>query len=182
LIPTALSLLMLSGTSHASDTEAFFIAAQGKVVLPHLNIGNQVYYVELNRLSPTSLDFRLQTQTVTVITPGTTVWATPAQLIGSWSPADEPNLTVTFAADGTFTLVSPGDPTETPPCPAGNETGKYQYSKDTGVLVFLVATDANGICGASHPDGPIRIRAAGTKLQLFEKDGGIETVVDLNRK
>lgn len=182
LIPAALSLLMLSTPSHASDTEAFFIAAQGKVVLPHLNIGNQVYYVELNRLGPSSLDFRLQTQTVTVITPGTTVWATPAQLVGSWSPVDEATTTVTLAADGTFTLDSPADPTESPPCPAGRETGKYQYNKDTGVLVFLVATDANGICGTSHPDGPTRIKVSGSNLQLVQKDHGMEVVVDLIRR
>lgn len=39
----------------AADTDALFSAANGKIILPYLKIGNEFYYVELELVDPVNL-------------------------------------------------------------------------------------------------------------------------------
>jgi len=178
LLLTAFASLLISQTVLASDTEEVFLTAQGKLILPHLNIDGKIYYVELTRVGTTGYNFILSTKSVVDVTPpapGTpnaTVWATANQLVGNWKIPDG-TIKLTLGADGTFTLDTPADNSDPKDiCPAGRETGTYRYDPTTGIFATTVKTDTDGTCGFSHPNGPTRIKPASNGLTLIDYNNG----------
>jgi hypothetical protein len=148
-IPVAAATLLLSSPGIADENESLFISSQGRLIIPHLNLGNEVYYVQLERVGA-NFTFNLLGPSVTNVTPAAgDSWATTAQILGNWKLADDPDINLDLEADGSFTLTLPADNEE--PCPAGAETGKYSYNPDTGVFLPRVQTDNNAHCGFSNP-------------------------------
>ena len=167
-------LVIAAGTTQADENESLFIASQGRLIIPHLNVGNEVYYVELQRKG-TAFTFDLLGPSVTKVTPSVNdAWASADQILGSWQLAAEgaagPSLDI--EADGSFTLTLPADSEEG--CSAGAETGKYSYNPDTGVFVPRVLTDGNQHCGFSNPSqpgqGPFRMHKVSNGLELWVYD------------
>jgi hypothetical protein len=174
----ALKIAVAAGTlsfccfSQAAENESIFIANQGRLIIPHLILGNEVYYVQLERTG-TAYSFNLLGPSVTKVIPNPNDnWATAEQILGDWKIKDDEEIELSIEADGTFTLNLPADLEE--PCPAGMETGRYSYNADTGVFSPRVITDANGICGLSHPtrggEGPFRMHMGSNGLEFWVYD------------
>jgi hypothetical protein len=160
--------------AQASENEAVFINAQGMLVIPHLNLGNEIYYVQLRRMNPQTFDFRLIPGSVTKITPNATdKWAAVKDIVGDWVIEVQPAVSLTFEADGSYKMSGPADED----CVAGGETGTWNYDADTGVVTFKTVTDTNGDCGLSHPEGVARIKTSGAKIVVIinEPTNGIPT-------
>jgi hypothetical protein len=167
----------------AAENESYFIPAQGRLIIPHLNMGNEIYFVELQRVG-SAYTFNLLGPSVTKITPAAgDSWASAAQILGTWKLADDASTTLDLQADGSFTLTLPADNEE--PCPAGAETGKYSYNPDTGVFLPRVLTDNNAQCGFSNPttggEGPFRMHMATTGLEFWVYDPTDGTVPQINK-
>jgi hypothetical protein len=74
----------LSPVANAANVDSIFYPAQGKVVLPHLKVGNAIYYVILRKVG-TSNDFRLDAASVTNLSPPLSYTpASQAELIGNF--------------------------------------------------------------------------------------------------
>ena len=172
----------ISSLAGASGVDAVYYPDQGKVVLPNLKVGNQVYYAVLNKLPGTN-DFRLDLTSVNNLT--TTPSFTPAatsDLIGTFTSAENPTSSATINADGTYTMIQ--GPKTDPNCPAagGTESGTWQYEPSTGVFSAVAIVDNNGTCGLSNPGGIVRIKKVGTTLSIVEKDGNVTNESQLIRK
>ena len=158
----------LSPLAGASGVDAVYYPDQGKVVLPNLKVGNQVYYAVLNKIPGTN-DFRLNLSSVSNLsTPPSFTPAARSDLIGTFTSVESPTSWATLNDDGTYTQFQ--GPKTDPGCPAagGTETGTWQYEPSTGVFSALALTDANGECGFSHPSGLVRIKKVGTDLYFME--------------
>ena len=144
-------------------------------------VGSAVYGVLLRQI-PGQLAFTVDTKTLTPLLPLTFTPALAADLVGSFSPEDEPTSTLTLNADGSYTVVVGA--TADPSCPkaGGSESGTYQYEPSTGVFTAIATVDNNGECGLSHPDGIVRVKKVGTTLYYMSKDNGVAFEMKLNRK
>jgi hypothetical protein len=164
----------------ASDNETIFLPAQGKLVIPHLRLGNEIYYAILNRTPNANLyQFNLENATVFKITPQPgEVWATRTQVVGDWKLAEVPGATLGIFASGSYSVTTPAEEG----CPAGTETGTWTLDERTGVFFAVAVTDANGDCGLSHPDGAVRIKRVGANLEVIVKEveNGVQQTVQLN--
>jgi hypothetical protein len=165
--------------AQASDNETIFLPAQGKLVIPHLRLGNEIYYAILNNVpNPNAYQFNLQTATVFNITPQPgDAWATKAQIVGDWKMAEVAGATLGIFASGSYSVVTAAEPG----CPAGTETGTWTFDERTGVFFAVAVTDANGDCGLSHPDGAVRIKRVGSNLQVTVKEveNGVQQTLQL---
>jgi hypothetical protein len=164
LLPTLIAASgMLCASGQAAEPQAQFVNDQGMLVIPHLNLGNEIYYVQLDRTDPNGYVFSLNGGSVVKVTPAEgDDWASADEVLGEWKMEDFAGLTITFGADGSYELDHPAEDD----CTAGIESGTYGYSEDTGVLYVRVLTDGNGECGLSHPDGPVRASRDGADLLL----------------
>lgn len=172
---------LASPMASASNVDPIFYQSQGKVLLPHLKVGSAVYGVLLRQI-PGQLAFTVDTKTLTPLLPLTFTPALAADLVGSFSPEDEPTSTLTLNADGSYTVVVGA--TDDPSCPkaGGSESGTYQYEPSTGVFTAMATVDNNGECGLSHPDGIVRVKKVGTTIYYMSKDNGVAFEMKLNRK
>ncbi len=165
LFTIAASLSSLAG---ASGVDAVYYPDQGRVVLPNLKVGNQVYFAVLNKLPGTN-DFRLDLTSVNNLstTPSFTPAAT-SDLIGTFTSVESPTSSATINADGTYTMIQ--GPKTDPNCPAagGTESETWQYEPTTGVFSAIALVDNNGQCGFSNPQGIVRIKKVGTDLYFME--------------
>lgn len=183
VLSTLSAIALLQSPVQASNTDPIFYADQGKVVIPTLKMGSQVYYVMLNRQGNT-FTFNLDGPSTTLLSGNLNYTpASATDIIGTFSPADDPNIVLTFNANGTYSLSLPADPTNTD-CPkGGSESGTYQYEATYGVMTHVATVDNNGECGFSHPSqGPGRIKKVGSDLYIFFKDNGQMVEMKMNRK
>jgi hypothetical protein len=147
----------------ASETETIFLPDQGKLIIPHLILNNEIFYVQLNRTNPTTYNFNLDVASVTKITPQPgDDWAMASELVGDWSATDIEGPLGIFA-NGNYSIVTAAEED----CPAGTETGTWSFDEDTGVFFARALVDGNGDCGLSHPDGVVRIKRVGANLEVM---------------
>lgn len=181
LAPLLAAAALLSPLASASNVDAIYYQSQGKVVLPNLKVGNATYYVMLRQI-PGQLAFTVDTRTLVNLLPTNFTPAAAADLVGTFSPDWEPTTTLTFNANGTYSMSVSS--TDDPSCPknGGAESGTYQYEPTTGVLTAVALADANGECGLSHPDSPIRIKKEGTQLFVKMREDGVDKEGTLTRK
>ncbi len=168
---------LLSSNSFSGDTDAYYNAATGKIVLPHLVVGNETYYVTLSLTDAATLTFVADLQSLTDITApsavGETVNLNANDIIGTWRLSGT-TTSVTFNADGSYSLPHAPEPDDDA-CPNGGlETGTYVWEPSTGLLQSTTLTDKNGECGLSNPrDGvPFRVFVNGNSMQVLEKGNG----------
>lgn len=175
---TALAFCVMASGAMAGTTDAYY--EKGKIVLPHLKLGNKTYYAVLTLTDPSTLTFRADLTALTDITPpeevGDTVNTADADIVGTWSFGGD--TSVTFFADGTYEQIqAAGEDEES--CPNGGiETGTYTWEPSTGILLASVTQDDNGECGLSNPrDGvPLRVFIDGDVMYIKEKgsDAGFD--------
>lgn len=179
LLPTLFAALAVSSPAvNASENETIFLPAQGKLVIPHLRLNNEIYFVILNRTSPTSYNFNLSAPTVTKITPQPgDDWATAAEVVGDWTIPALPGVTLGIFASGAYSVTTPADED----CPAGSESGTWTLDEETGVFFTVAVSDTNLDCGLSHPDGAFRLKRVGANLEatISEVDNGVQQTYSL---
>lgn len=142
----------------AAETEALFSSATGKLIVPYLRVGNEIYYVEMDLVDPVNLLFKLSLNTAINVTPGA---ANPAPLKSAiWGTWNDAKFSVTFKDDGTYRFTT----TAASGCPVGEESGVYQWEGSTAILIATPLLDANGACGFSAPGGAKRISIDGNVL------------------
>lgn len=181
LLPVLFATIALVGSTaaSASENEPIFLTSQGRLVIPHLRLGNEIYYVILNRTPAPGYNFNLAGATVTKITPQPgDDWATAAELVGDWVFPELPDARLGIFASGSYSIFTPAEDD----CPAGAETGTWTMDEETGVFFATAVTDANADCGLSHPDGPLRVKRVGSNLEILvheEGDNGQQQVISL---
>lgn len=161
--PMRILLLMLlfamTGSQlQAAETDALFNGATGKLILPYLRIGDEVYYVELDLVDVDQLLFKVSLTSVANVTPSGTQDA--AAIYGTWSNSD---FTLVLGDNGSYSFtnaVSEGG------CPLGTESGSFQWEPSTGVFVATPTKDNNGSCGFSGGAGVKRVIVDGNQFQL----------------
>jgi hypothetical protein len=165
--------------SFAGKTDAYFDAATGKLVLPHLAIGDSTFYATLTLTDPVSLTFVADLESLTDFTApdgiGDTVNVDEGDIVGIWGfPGSD--TVITFNANQTYHIDHEAEPDEEGDCfDGGDETGTFTWEPATGVLLSTTLTDENGECGLSNPrDGvPYRIFVNGDSMQILEKGDGV---------
>lgn len=162
--------------AQASDNETIFLNSQGKLVIPHLRLGNEIYFVILDRTNLGAYNFNLDGNSVTKITPQPgDDWASRSEVVGDWAFPELPGVALGIFASGSYSITTPAEDG----CPAGTETGTWTHDESTGVFMPVAVTDANSDCGLSHPEGVIRIKRVGANLVVTfvqEENGGQQTV------
>lgn len=170
------ALAMLATHATAAEVDAYFDSATGKLVIPHLELNNEVYYATLSLIDGATLTFRADPSTLTNITPpsvpNTSLNTSASVIHGNWNiPGTQ--TTVTFNADGTYRHfeVFPANDNE---CTTGTETGTYVWEPSTGLMLIRTLTDSNGPCGLSNPadNVPYRFYINGNQMQILEKGDG----------
>lgn len=174
LVSTLLAAAIVASPAvNAAENEAVLNPAEGKLILPHVVVGDEVYYAQLDRIGNT-YTFDVNEASVVNITPQEgDDWATAEELVGDWSLQGSADHTLTFDADGTFTAAVPASAG----CTAGAETGTWTIDSTTGVFTTSIVEDANGVCGLSHFNGMIRVEREVDDLvaTLYSFDGGQQT-------
>lgn len=165
--------------AQASDNETIFLPAQNKLVIPHLRLNNEIYYVILDRTpNPATYNFNLVPASITKITPQPgDDWATEMEVVGDWSLPDLPGVSLGIFASGSYTAVTPADED----CVAGTESGTWTLDEETGVFFPIAVSDGNGECGLSHPDGAIQVKREGANLIiiLHEIENGVQQTIEI---
>jgi hypothetical protein len=165
--------------AQASENETIFLPAQGKLVIPHLRLNNEIYFVILNRTpNPAVYNFTVQAPTITRITPQPgDDWATAAEVVGDWVITGLPGIRLGIFGSGSYSMTTPADED----CAAGAETGTWTLDEETGVFFAVAQSDTNGECGLSHPDGALRFKRVGANLEaiLTESENGVQQTVQL---
>ncbi|MDX1491691.1 MAG: hypothetical protein R3332_10410 [Pseudohongiellaceae bacterium] len=163
--------------SFAGKTDAYFDAETGKLILPHLVIGDGTFYATLSLTNPETLTFVADFDSITDFTApsgiGDSVNVSEDDIVGVWGfPGSD--TVITLNSDGTY-IIDHEPELDDDACPNGGiETGTYTWEPATGVLLSTTLTDENGECGLSHPrDGvPYRIFVSGNNMQILEKGEG----------
>ena len=154
LLPILATSLVLGSAANAAENETVFLDGQGTLVIPHLVIGDDIYYTQMDRANLSGYTFNLDTTTSVVVTPKPSDdWATAMEVVGNWT-AQGKDVELAIDADGTYNWNGPG----------GVETGTWTLDEDTGVLFFHALEDANGEGGLSHPKGAIRVSRDGDNM------------------
>jgi len=180
LLPALLAAAVMAvPAAQASDNETVFLPAQGKLVIPHLRLNNEIYFVILERTSnPAIYNFNLLPATITKITPQPgDDWATELEIIGDWTIPELPGVSLGIFASGEYSITTPAEDG----CDAGTETGTWTLDEETGVFFPIAVTDANGECGLSHPSGVSRMKRDGANLKILlnEEDNGVQQVIEI---
>ena len=167
-----------ASNSFAGNTDAYYNAETGRIVIPHLVIGDGTFYVTLRVADEATLTFVADLESVTDITApaeiGDTVNLDANDIVGTWGLPDT-TTTITFNSDGSYSLPHAPE-LDDDACPNGGlETGTYVWEPSTGILLSTTLTDENGECGLSNPrDGvPYRIFINGDSMQILEKGDGV---------
>jgi hypothetical protein len=169
------AIVAVSPATKASENDSLFINAQGKLVIPDLRIGNDTYFVILQRSNLAGYNFNLSAATVVKVTPQPgDDWASRTEVVGDWTIQEIPGVALGIFASGSYSVSSPVEPD----CPAGTETGTWTIDESTGVFFPVAKVDPNGDCGFSHPDGVMRIKRVGANLEitLYETENGKQVV------
>lgn len=178
-MPSVLLATLLSASPLlAAENETIFLPQQGKLVIPHLVLGDDIYFVVLNRTNPNTYNFNLDAASVTKVTPQAgDDWASRDEIIGDWAATELPGVTLGIFASGSYSIIVPAEDG----CTAGAEAGTWTYDEDTGVFFARAVSDTNGDCGLSHPDGAIRLERVGANLRatIVESDNGTQQVMQL---
>ena len=176
MLPALIATTVLaSPVATASENDPVFLASQGRLVIPHLRLGNEIYFVILNRTNPNGYNFNLAGASVTNVTPRPgDDWASPSEVVGDWVSPDIPGVQLGIFASGAYSVVTPADED----CPAGTETGTWTMDESTGVFFAVAVTDGNSDCGLSHPDGAARVKRVGANLQVtfYEEENGMQQI------
>lgn len=171
LLPILAASLVLASAANAAENSTVFLEGQGTLVIPHLVLGDDIYYAQMDRANLNSFTFNLDTATAVVVTPqASDDWATALELVGNWT-AEGKDVELALDADGTYNWNGPG----------GVETGTYTLDEDTGVLFFRALEDANGEGGLSHPKSAIRVSRDGDNLvaTLTRRQDGVQVDTDI---
>lgn len=156
-----LSLLILA-PAYGANTETYFDAATGKLVIPHLLLGDKIYYLELSLVDSANLRFQVTGSSVVDVTPAANYVAPAATaVVGVWAPANGMPIQITLNSDGSYRFTQPDNQCE------GNgdlETGTYQWDPKTSVFVARILTDSNGSCGFSSSKGAYQLIVDGSSL------------------
>jgi hypothetical protein len=182
MFPRLLSVLLLNalflGAVSAQVTDAYYDAASGQIILPHLRGDGEYYYARLTLIDADTLTFQADIPSLADITPpeqvGETVNTDASQIYGTWtiSGMTIDDVYVSFFEDGSYELF---EDTTDEGCTTGTEYGSYQWVPSTGLLLTTVDTDGNGDCGLSHPnDGvPYRVFISDQGMQLLDHGSGV---------
>lgn len=169
---------LATNQTFAGSTDAYYNAETGRIVLPHLVIGGNTYYVTLRLADESTLTFVADLETVTDITApdgvGDTVNLDVNDIVGTWGLSGT-TTTITFNGDGSYSLPHAPE-VDDDACPNGGlETGTYVWEPSSGLLLTTTLTDENGECGLSNPrDGvPYRVFVDGDTMQVLEKGDGV---------
>lgn len=177
-----MSFFLYTGSAYAANTDTYFDDATGVLIIPHLVLGGQVYYLTLSLEDAASFTFRLNIDSIAEITPTGSGSAVSADaIVGTWTDNNNNDVSTVleFRSDGSYTL----DATlhiKDPSCSTGREEGNYSWEPSTGMLVTSVTSDTNLECGLSHPasggsrGGAFRFVVDGNTLNISEP-GSSET-------
>ncbi|MDX1491561.1 MAG: hypothetical protein R3332_09750 [Pseudohongiellaceae bacterium] len=161
----------------AGQTDAYFNPETQQLVLPHLQIGDSIFYATLNLADAATLTFVADASSFEDFTApaavGDTVNTSADAIVGTWGfPGSD--TTITFNSDGSYSQFQ-AEAEDEGSCPAGGtESGTYTWAPETGVLLSNATVDNNGECGLSNPrDGvPLRIFIDGDAMQILERGDG----------
>jgi hypothetical protein len=177
----------------AETPVTYFDGSKGKLVIPHLEVNGKVYFVTLTLTNAATLTFTADTDILTNVSPpdtGPTVNASDNDIVGTWIVDYQgfDNEHIIFNANNTFEhFISPAGVIADggAQCLAGTETGTWAWDRSTGILMSRILTDANGICGISHPFGgvPYRFFVDGNRMKILERASTYdETKMGLTRQ
>ena len=166
--------ISLLPSSNASEVESVYRGATGNLILPHLLIGNKIYYVELNLIDPANLIFQVSKSSLVNITPAEDyIDPGPEAIVGTWIVSNELDQIVTLEADGTYTFYQP---VQDESCPPGTESGTYRWDSQTGVFTTIILQDENDECGFGNGSGPsaelFQFFVDGDRLNYISTDHG----------
>lgn len=172
------SITDITPTATEGTTDAYFVSETGVLVMPHLLVGEQLYYATLTLTDAAKLEFQANLEEITDISPpvqvGVSVNLDTSDIIGRWSTSSASTMYIEFRSDGTYEHFEKSDGPDdlgNIDCPTGKESGTYKWSPSSGILLSSTKSDANGPCGISHPGGNVPYRAFidGNAMQLLEK-------------
>jgi len=177
-----LLLLFQSCLGNAAEVNEYFDAAKGKIFLPNLVFGDQMFFVRL-RLIPTPEGIagsvlEVELDSVLEVTPGEGAGSDDSLIIGTWvisgTPASEFRLQ--FNGDGTFEFFN-GEGEED--CEPGLESGTYAWNPATEIMMAVSlshsAVDINSFeCALT---GGARISIDGNTMEFHEPGFDTATLI-----
>lgn len=172
---SVIPLFLACGSVGAAEVDATYSPSTGELIIPHLQVGGQVFYVQLQQQGDT-LTFKVVGPTLVNITPGNAGHTNDddASLDGVWEVEDD-GSTVTFIGN-TYEIDSAPDVDE---CPNGGiESGTFTWEKSTGLVSYKVTFDANAGCGISD-SGAIRMFQDGNVIYGIEGKNDTFTLIKM---
>ena len=175
VVLAVVSVLFSSGGVSAAGVEVYFDPALNKLVIPHLNFDNRVYYATLTLTNGATLSFQADLQQLVDVTREnvpSSVNMNASDIVGNWRETEGSTVIaqVSFNSNGTYTvnqMVSTASD-----CFVGAESGTYRWEPTTGVMSVQISSDSNGSCGFSDNGGAVvRIYVDGNVIRALEGAG-----------